>query len=239
MSPEGAKYCQWCATWICSTQSHTHCLILFMYLFIYDLFNDGVIRLDNIVSNHIMISELEGMYNKSPWPNLGFYPGICLEGPQKYIGQGSSSLDWDLKPGPPKYKGVLQAQLWCSTHNVSCIATTAEMGISPPNVFCVQSRFHMYNKLLTSHACMYSCLPSIPGVGKVTDVFLDLIFPVDTQQAHPFYHLERRLLHGTVRRFWKWFTCHVLHVTPHHCELHVLHDKVRPALCWKHKSWWW
>jgi hypothetical protein len=34
----------------------------FIYLFIYDLFNNGVISLDYIVSNDTMISELERMY---------------------------------------------------------------------------------------------------------------------------------------------------------------------------------
>jgi hypothetical protein len=33
-----------------------------MYLFIYDSFNNGVISLDYIMSNDIMISELERMY---------------------------------------------------------------------------------------------------------------------------------------------------------------------------------
>jgi hypothetical protein len=48
------------------------------------------------------------------WPNLRYYPGICMEGlrkPMKNISQASWSQSEDVKSGPPKYEaGVLPTQ---------------------------------------------------------------------------------------------------------------------------------
>jgi hypothetical protein len=41
------------------------------------------------------------------WPNLRYYPGICLEGWRKtmrILSQNSQSPGWDLNLGPPKYE---------------------------------------------------------------------------------------------------------------------------------------
>jgi hypothetical protein len=50
---------------------------------------------------------------KQSWPNLRYYPGICLEGlreTMKNVSQDSQSAGQDLKPGPSEYKaGVLTA----------------------------------------------------------------------------------------------------------------------------------
>jgi hypothetical protein len=46
---------------------------------------------------------------KWSWPNLRYYPGICLEGLRKItnnISQDSLSPGRDLNLGPPKYEGV-------------------------------------------------------------------------------------------------------------------------------------
>jgi hypothetical protein len=61
-------------------------------------------------------NELERM-----WPNLRYYPNICLEGLRKTtksLSQDSRSPGRDLNLGPPKYEaGVLTTQLQCSVEN--------------------------------------------------------------------------------------------------------------------------
>jgi hypothetical protein len=53
------------------------------------------------------------------WPNMCYYPGICLEGLEKItkiLIQDSLSLHQDLNPGHPTYKaGVLPIQPQCSS----------------------------------------------------------------------------------------------------------------------------
>jgi hypothetical protein len=53
----------------------------------------------------------KGWERKLSWPNLKYYPGICLEGLRKTtknIGQDSRSPGPDLNSGPPEYEaGVL------------------------------------------------------------------------------------------------------------------------------------
>jgi hypothetical protein len=55
---------------------------------------------------------------KWSWPNLRYYPGICLEGLRKNtenISQDSQSPGRDLNLRPPKYEaGVLTTRLQCS-----------------------------------------------------------------------------------------------------------------------------
>jgi hypothetical protein len=51
----------------------------------------------------------KGYGRKWPWPNLRYYPGICLEAlrkTMKNLSQSSWSLGQDLNPGPPD-PGVL------------------------------------------------------------------------------------------------------------------------------------
>jgi hypothetical protein len=53
----------------------------------------------------------KGCGRKRSWPNLRYYPGICLEGltkTTKNLSQHSRSPGRDLNPGPPEYEaGVL------------------------------------------------------------------------------------------------------------------------------------
>jgi hypothetical protein len=47
---------------------------------------------------------------KRSWPNLRYYPGICMEGLRKTtkpLSRDSRSPGRDLNPGPPEYEGVL------------------------------------------------------------------------------------------------------------------------------------
>jgi hypothetical protein len=51
--------------------------------------------------------ELEGIWKVRSWPNLRYYPGICLEGSRKTtknLSKASRSLGRDLNPGPPEYE---------------------------------------------------------------------------------------------------------------------------------------
>jgi hypothetical protein len=53
----------------------------------------------------------KGCGTKQSWPNLRYYPGICLEGLRKTtknLTQDNRSPGRDLNPGPPEYEaGVL------------------------------------------------------------------------------------------------------------------------------------
>jgi hypothetical protein len=53
----------------------------------------------------------KGCGRKWSWPNLKYYPGICLEGLRKAtktLSQDSRSASRDLNPGPSEYEaGVL------------------------------------------------------------------------------------------------------------------------------------
>jgi hypothetical protein len=61
---------------------------------------------------------LVGRGRNRSWPNLGYYPGICLYGLRKTtknLSQVRQSVGRDLNPGPPEYvAGVLTTQLRCS-----------------------------------------------------------------------------------------------------------------------------
>jgi hypothetical protein len=49
----------------------------------------------------------KGCVRKQSWPNLRYYPGICLAGPRKStknLSQDSWSLGQDLNLGPPEYE---------------------------------------------------------------------------------------------------------------------------------------
>jgi hypothetical protein len=51
----------------------------------------------------------KGCGRKRSWPNLRYYPGICLEGLRKTtknLSQDNRSPGRDLNPGPPEYEGV-------------------------------------------------------------------------------------------------------------------------------------
>jgi hypothetical protein len=56
----------------------------------------------------------KGCGRKSSWPNLWYYPGICLEGlrkTMKNLSQNSRCPNRYLNPGPPEYEaGVLTTQ---------------------------------------------------------------------------------------------------------------------------------
>jgi hypothetical protein len=57
----------------------------------------------------------KGCERKRSWPNLRYYPSICLEGPRKTV-QNLSQDSWspgrDLNPRPPEYEaGVLTTRL--------------------------------------------------------------------------------------------------------------------------------
>jgi hypothetical protein len=64
-----------------------------------------------------MNNELERQLygRKRSWPNLRFYPRICLEGLRKAtknLSQDNWSPGEDLKPGPPEYEaGMLTTRL--------------------------------------------------------------------------------------------------------------------------------
>jgi hypothetical protein len=63
--------------------------------------------------------EFEGSRRKRSWPNLKYYPGICLEGTRKTtksLSQDSQSPGPDLNPGPTEYEGVLTTRLRRSVH---------------------------------------------------------------------------------------------------------------------------
>jgi hypothetical protein len=54
-----------------------------------------------------MNNELENILMEGDWPNLRYYPSICLEGmrkPMKNISHDSQSLEKSLNPGHPEYK---------------------------------------------------------------------------------------------------------------------------------------
>jgi hypothetical protein len=54
-----------------------------------------------------MNNELESIGRKQSWPNLRYYPGICVEKLRKTIknlSQDSWSLSRDLNSGLPEYK---------------------------------------------------------------------------------------------------------------------------------------
>jgi hypothetical protein len=53
-------------------------LLSFRFLFICGLFNDSISSSDCISSNDIM--NWKYCRRKRSWPNLRYYPGICLEG---------------------------------------------------------------------------------------------------------------------------------------------------------------
>jgi hypothetical protein len=57
----------------------------------------------------------KGCGKKRSWPNLRYYPSICLEGLRKTtknLSQDTRSPVRDLNPGPPEYEeGVLTTQL--------------------------------------------------------------------------------------------------------------------------------
>jgi hypothetical protein len=62
----------------------------------------------------------KGCGRKQLWPNLRYYPGICLEGLRKImenLNQDSQSMGRDLNSGPPEHKaGMLTTQPQCSVY---------------------------------------------------------------------------------------------------------------------------
>jgi hypothetical protein len=56
----------------------------------------------------------KGCGRKRSWPDVRYFPGICLEGVRKttkYLSQDNRSLGRDLNLGPPEYEaGVLTTQ---------------------------------------------------------------------------------------------------------------------------------
>jgi hypothetical protein len=60
----------------------------------------------------------KGCGRKWSWPNLRYYPGICLEGlgeTTRNLSQDNRSPGGDLNPGPPEYEArVLSCRRWRS-----------------------------------------------------------------------------------------------------------------------------
>jgi hypothetical protein len=60
--------------------------------------------------NYKQMMNWKGCGKKRSWPNLIYYPGICLEGlrkARKILSQYSRSPDLDFKSGPPEYVGLM------------------------------------------------------------------------------------------------------------------------------------
>jgi hypothetical protein len=57
-----------------------------------------------------LILNWRGYGRKRPWPDLRYYPGICLEGQRKATKTQSGEPNRDLNPGPPKYKAGFLTQ---------------------------------------------------------------------------------------------------------------------------------
>jgi hypothetical protein len=70
----------------------------------------------------------KGCGRKRLWPNLRYYPGICLDGlsnTTKILSQDSRSPDRDLNPKPPECEaGVLTAQRRRSVVAFCCVRNT-------------------------------------------------------------------------------------------------------------------
>jgi hypothetical protein len=66
----------------------------------------------------------KGYGRKWTWPNLRYFPGVCMERMReitKNLSQDSRSPGEDLNPGPHKYeKGVVTVQTQCSKNSEEC-----------------------------------------------------------------------------------------------------------------------
>jgi hypothetical protein len=63
----------------------------------------------------------KGYGRKQSWPNLRYYPSICLEGPRKTTKKPQSG-QLVSRPGPPEYEaGVLTTQLQRSVLYITMI----------------------------------------------------------------------------------------------------------------------
>jgi hypothetical protein len=86
-------------------------------------------NIDIYLRAHTVLQPRRPGWRKWSWPNLRYYPGICVEGegnPRKNVSQGSRSLGRNLNPGPPEYEpGVPTTQLLCCSafHKRICCNT--------------------------------------------------------------------------------------------------------------------
>jgi hypothetical protein len=67
----------------------------------------------------------KGCGRKRSWPNLRYYPGICLglRKTTKNLSQDSRTPGRDLNPGPPKYEARVQTistTTYVRTYNFTC-----------------------------------------------------------------------------------------------------------------------
>jgi hypothetical protein len=78
-----------------------------IYFFICSLFNDVASSSDFTVSNDMILMNWKGYRRKQSWPNLRYYPGICMLGQRKTtknVSQDSQSPGQDLNLGSLEYK---------------------------------------------------------------------------------------------------------------------------------------
>jgi hypothetical protein len=82
--------------------------VLFLFLYLYSLFNEDFSSSEYIMSNGKVICEWwKGCWRKRSWSNLSYYPGIYLKGLRKTtwnLNQGSRSPNRDLNLIPPEYE---------------------------------------------------------------------------------------------------------------------------------------
>jgi hypothetical protein len=114
------------------------CFTLFIYSYLTTLSISQTVQRLMIGWGWYWIMNWKGCGRKQSWPNLRYYPSICLEGLRKttkYLRQGSRSPGRDLNLGSPEYEaGVLTIRPWRSYASYNTQGTTHSRSFG---LFCI------------------------------------------------------------------------------------------------------